>query len=61
MPKKNGKVKTFSFNEKTLEQIDFLSSFYMLKYTNLIEFLVNEKYKDCKVVVAYAKEINANR
>ena len=61
MPKKNGKIKTFSFNEKTLEQIDFLSSFYMLKYTNLIEFLVNEKYKECKGVVVYGEEINTKR
>lgn len=47
MPKKNGKLKTFSFNEKTLKQIEFLSAFYMLKNTNLIEFLINEKYKEC--------------
>lgn len=47
MPKKNGKLKTFSFNEKTLKQIEFLSAFYMLKQTNLIEFLINEKYREC--------------
>lgn len=58
MPKKNGKVKTFSFNDTTLKQIKFLSDFYMLKHTNLIEFLVNEKYKECKGVVAYAKEVD---
>lgn len=48
MPKKNGKIKTFSFNDKTLTQIEYLSAFYMLKQTNLIEFLINEKYRECK-------------
>lgn len=46
MPKKNGKIKTFSFNNITISQIESLSGFFMLKPTNLIEFLVNEKYKE---------------
>ena len=46
MPKKNGKVKTYSFSEETLKQISSLSAFFMLKPTNLIEFLINKAYKE---------------
>lgn len=48
MPKKNGKVKTYSFSEDTLKQINSLSAFFMLKPTNLIEFLINKAYKETK-------------
>ena len=46
MPKVEGKLKCYSFNKKTLSQMDFLCDCLMLKtQTSLIEFLVNERYK----------------
>lgn len=47
MPKKNGKTKTYSFSYETLKQIERLSKLLMLKPTNLIEFVINEKYNSC--------------
>lgn len=46
MPKNNGKIKCFSFSEKTIEQINFLCDSLMLNQTSLIEFLINAKYKE---------------
>ena len=46
MPKKNGITRTYSFTKLTLHQIDELGKFFMLKPTNLLEFLLNEKYKE---------------
>lgn len=48
MPKKNGKMKTYSFNDKTLEQINYLSEVLFLKPTSLLEFLINKAYNEAK-------------
>lgn len=52
MPKINGTTKTFSFNQRTILQINFLCDKLMLSQTSLLEFLINEKYlkesKKCK-------------
>lgn len=46
MPKKQGTLKCFSFTEKTISQMQVLCDKLMLKnQTNLLEFLINEKYK----------------
>lgn len=46
MPKSNGKLKCFSFSERTIVQINFLCDSLMLNQTSLIEFLINAKYKE---------------
>lgn len=46
MPKKEGIVKTYSFYNETIKQLEFLSKHFMLKPTNVIEFVVNQKYKE---------------
>lgn len=48
MPKKNGVTKTYSFNKKTIEQIDFLSTILFLKPTSLLEFIINKEYNKIK-------------
>ena len=46
MPKKEGIAKTYSFDCKTISQMEYLSESLMLKnQTKLLEFLINEKYK----------------
>lgn len=44
MPKIDGVLKTFSFNQRTILQIKFLCDKLMLSQTSLLEFLINEKY-----------------
>ena len=46
MPKKNGKCKSFSFDERTLTQLTELSKFHKLSQTALIEFLLNREYRE---------------
>lgn len=48
MPKKNGVVKTYSFDKKTIEQIEFLSITLFLKPTSLLEFIINKEYNKVK-------------
>ena len=48
VPKKNGIVKTYSFNKKTIEQIEFLSITLFLKPTSLLEFIINKEYNKVK-------------
>ena len=48
MPKKNGVVKTYSFNKKTIEEIEFLSITLFLKPTSLLEFIINKEYDKVK-------------
>lgn len=48
MPKKNGVVKTYSFNKRTIEQIEYLSNVFFLKPTSLLEFIINKEYKKVK-------------
>ena len=48
MPKKNGVTKTYSFNNKTIEQMKYLSEVLFLKPTSLIEFLINKAYNESK-------------
>lgn len=50
MPKKNGVTKTYSFNNKTIEQMKYLSEVLFLKPTNVIEFLINKAYNEAKQV-----------
>ena len=48
VPKKNGVVKTYSFDKKTIEQIEFLSITLFLKPTSLLEFIINKEYNKVK-------------
>ncbi len=48
MPKKNGVVKTYSFDKRTIEQIEFLSNALFLKPTSLIEFIINKEFNQVK-------------
>ena len=48
MPKKNGVVKAYSFDKKTIEQIEFLSITLFLKPTSLLEFIINKEYNQVK-------------
>lgn len=48
VPKKNGIVKTYSFDKKTIEQIGFLSTTLFLKPTSLLEFIINKEYNKVK-------------
>ena len=48
MPKKSGKMKSFSFDSETLNQIVFLCDYYKMSQTALIEFLVNIEFKKKK-------------
>lgn len=48
MPKKNGIMKSYSFDKKTIEQIEYLSSVLFLKPTSLLEFLINKAYNEAK-------------
>ena len=48
VPKKNGIVKTYSFDKKTIEQIEFLSITLFLKPTSLLEFIINKEYNKVK-------------
>ena len=50
MPKRNGIMKTYSFNSKTIEQMKYLSDVLFLKPTSLIEFLINKAYNESKAV-----------
>lgn len=50
MPKKDGVMKTYSFNNKTIEQMKYLSEVLFLKPTSLIEFLINKAYNESKQV-----------
>lgn len=46
MPKKNGTSKSFSFDEKTLEQMKALTEYHKLSQTGLLEFLINREYRE---------------
>ena len=46
MPKKGGRMKSFSFDDETIGQIEFLCEYYKMSQTALIEFLVNREYKE---------------
>lgn len=48
MPKKNGVVKTYSFDKRTIEQIEYLSNLFFLKPTSLLEFIINKEYNKVK-------------
>lgn len=48
MPKKNGIMKTYSFDERTIKQMEYLSNVLFLKPTSLIEFLINKEYTEKK-------------
>lgn len=48
MPKKDGIMKTYSFDKRTIDQIAFLSSFLSLKPTSLLEYLINKAYNEAK-------------
>ena len=48
VPKKNGIVKTYSFDKKTIEQIEYLSITLFLKPTSLLEFIINKEYNKVK-------------
>lgn len=48
MPKKDGIMKTYSFDERTIKQMEYLSNVLFLKPTSLIEFLINKEYTEKK-------------
>lgn len=48
MPKKDGVMKTYSFNKKTVEQLKFLSSTFFLRPTSVLEFIINKEYNKVK-------------
>ena len=41
-------MKTYSFNVKTIEQINYLSDTLLLKPTSLLEFVINKEYNEIK-------------
>lgn len=46
MPKKNGVMKTYSFNKETIDQINYLANALKLKPTSVIEFVVDKEFKE---------------
>ena len=56
MPKKNGITKSYSFSQKTIQQIEELCEFEMLKPTNLIEHLINIRYREYSEKYKTAKQ-----
>lgn len=57
MPKKNGKVKTFSFSMLTLSRLEKLAQYYSLKQTGVIELLIA---KEARLVFFNDDIINKN-
>ena len=41
-------MKTYSFDERTIKQMEYLSNVLFLKPTSLIEFLINKEYTEKK-------------
>ena len=46
MPKRNGINKTFSFQQDVVEKLEWLCDDMMRTQTNVIEFLIREKWRE---------------
>lgn len=46
MPKRNGINKTFSFPQDVVEKLEWLCDDMMRTQTNVIEFLIREKWRE---------------